>query len=74
MLLVPFSVEETEALEKHTEQIASPLPDSAEMQPKEERLLNEGNDWAEVQVEEEVKLAVKEDTESDIKQKHVLKR
>ena len=71
---MPFSVEETEALENHTKQISAPLPDSAEMQPKEERLLNEGSDWAEVQLEEVVKLEVKEGIEPDIKQNHVLKR
>ena len=73
-LLVPFSVEETEALESHTKQTVVPLPDSTEMQPEEERLLKEGNDWAEVQVEEVVKLTAKEDIEPDFKQEHVLKR
>ena len=71
---MPLSVEETEALESHAKQTAVSLPDSTEMQPEEERLLNEGNDWAEVQVEEAVKLKAKEDIEPDIKQEHVLKR
>lgn len=72
---MPFSVEETEALECHTKQTVVSLPDnSTDMQPEEERLLNEGNNWAEVQVEEGVKLRGKEDIEPDIKQKHVLKR
>ena len=71
---MPFSVEETEALESHTKQTVVSLPDSTDMQPEEERLLNEGKNWAEVQVEEAVKLQGKEDIEPDIKQKHVLKR
>ncbi|XP_067032718.1 uncharacterized protein [Acropora muricata] len=74
IVLVPFSVEETEALESHAKQTVVSLPDSTKMQPEEERLLNEGNDCAEVQVEETLKLKAKEDVEPDIKQEHVLKR
>lgn len=71
---MPFSVEETEALESHTKQIVVSLPDSTEMQPEDERLLNEDNDCAEVHVEGAVKLKAKEDIEPDIKQELVSKR
>ena len=71
---MPFSVEETEALESHAKQIVVSLPDSTEMQPEDERLLHEGNDCAVVQVEEAVKLKAKEDIEPDIKQELVSKR